>query len=218
MEDSRFDRLTGELAQRIERRQVVLGASTGLAALLATDIPHLVDAGKKKSRKKRKKKQGLCTSAYGQKLRCKPSQCCAPGSSTIAACTEIGFPTCCASSGLAHPLGTTCCSSYFHGIEGICTTDYPICCSGSLGGGCCLPNTTCCNAADFGGERFCCPAERPICCPLECCPVGDTCAGNFCASSVQRGDSRVPGSHPVSGQAPSASPPVTGNAFAEPAR
>jgi hypothetical protein len=172
MEDSQFDQLACKLAQRTERRHLVLGASAGLAALLATGTPDLVEAGKKKKRKKKKKQQkkkGMCTSAYGQKLRCKPNQCCDPGTSTIASCTEIGFPTCCASSGLAHPLGTTCCSSYYHGYEGACTTDYPVCCSGNVGGGCCLPNTHCCDPADFGGERYCCPTGT------TCDPVAWAC-------------------------------------------
>jgi hypothetical protein len=176
MEDSRFDQLTGELAQRIGRRRLALGAGAGLAGLFAAGLPAAIEAGKnkKKKRKKRKKKKNsMCTSAYGQKLRCKPDQCCDPGTSTIAACTEIGFPTCCASSGLAHPLGTTCCTSYYHGNEGTCTTDYPVCCSGTIGGGCCLPGTNCCDPDDFGGELFCCPTGTTCnAVDWECTPTG----------------------------------------------
>lgn len=221
MEDSRFDHLTSELSQRIERRRLALGAGAGLTGLFAAGFPSVIEAGKnkkkKRKKKKRKKKKQMCTSAYGQKLRCKPDQCCDPGTSTIAACTEIGFPTCCASSGLAHPLGSTCCTSYYHGNDGVCTNDYPVCCSGNTGGGCCLPNTSCCNVADFGGELYCCPVDRPICCPQECCPAGDTCDGNFCSSTV-RGRSSTAGSpRPAAGQQPGAAPAVAGKAFAEPA-
>ena len=179
MEDSRFDQLAGNVAQRMERRRLALGVGATVASLLATGLPDPVEAGKKKKRKKKKKKKkGMCTSAYGQKLRCKPNQCCDAGSSTIASCTEIGFPTCCASSGMAHPLGTTCCSSYFHGLGGVCTTDYPVCCSGSLGSGCCLPNTHCCDPAEFNGEQY-------------CCPIGTICdAGTWTCSPTGAGAAR----------------------------
>jgi hypothetical protein len=173
MEESRFDLLTSELSQRIERRRLALGSGAGLAALFAVGLPTATEAGKHKKKRKKKKKKGMCTSAYGQKLRCKPDQCCDPGSSTIAACTEIGFPTCCASSGLAHPLGTTCCTSYYHGNEGVCTTDYPVCCSGNSGGGCCsASHPVCCDTAIVEG---CCANEFPVCCAKRCCPAGDTC-------------------------------------------
>jgi hypothetical protein len=167
MNDSRFDLLTSELSRRIERRRLALGAGAGLAGLFASGFPSEIEAGKnkkkkrKKKRRKKKKKQ-MCKSAYGQKLRCKPNTCCDPATSTIAACTEIGFPTCCASSRMAYPAGTTCCNSYSEGLDGACPSDYPVCCPGTLGGGCCLPGTTCCDPADFGGE-------------LYCCPVGTTC-------------------------------------------
>ncbi|MDQ2653540.1 MAG: hypothetical protein M3Z20_10930 [Chloroflexota bacterium] len=187
MENSRFDQLTSELSQRIERRRLALGAGAGLAALFATGFPSVIEAGKnkKKKRKKRKKKKkkGMCTSAYGQKLRCKPDQCCDPGTSTIAACTEIGFPTCCASSGLAHPLGSTCCTSYYHGKEGICSTDFPVCCSSNVGAGCCSAAfPVCCDTRIIDA---CCPGDYPVCCSRYCCPAGDTCTPDgSCASLV----------------------------------
>lgn len=177
MEDSRFDQLTSELSRRIERRRLAVGAGAGLAGLFAAGFPSVIEAAKnkKKKRKKRrkKKKKQMCKSAYGQKLRCKPNKCCDPGTSTIAACTEVGFPTCCASSRLAYPAGATCCNSYPEGIYGACSTEYPVCCPGSIGGGCCLPGTNCCDPAEFGGELYCCPTGTTCNAQdFECTPTG----------------------------------------------
>lgn len=220
MEDSRFDQLTSELSRRIARRRLALGAGAGLAGLFAAGFPSVIEAGKNKKKKRRKKrrkkkKKQMCTSAYGQKLRCKPNQCCDPNTSTIAACTTRGYPTCCDSSRLAYPAGTVCCDSYPEGIDGACLPDYPVCCPGSIGGGCCLPGTSCCDPADFGGKLYCCTPDRPVCCPNECCAAGDTCAGNVCASSLRGRNAAASGPAPVAGRPPGATAAADGKAFSE---
>ena len=210
MEDSRFDQLTSELSRRIARRRLALGAGAGLAGLFAAGFPSVIEAGKKSKKKKRKKRKQkkkkqkqVCTTAYGQKLRCKPNQCCDPGTSTIAACTEAGYPTCCASSNMAHPLGTNCCTTYYEGIEGVCTPAFPVCCPGSIGGGCCLPGMNCCDPADFGGELYCCPAGT------TCNAVDFECTPNGAQAARQAPTPLMPGS-----RAERAAP--EGQAFSEP--
>lgn len=168
MESAKFDRLTGDVAQRIGRRTLAMGAAAGLLGPLGLSPIAIVEAGKKgKKKKKKKKTKGMCTSAYGKKLRC-ATRCCDAATSTIAACTDFEFPTCCASSGKAHPLGTKCCSSYYHGIDGVCSGDFPVCCSEIVGGGCCT-------------------SAYPVCCVYECCPSWDYCAADgYCGSSFLR--------------------------------
>lgn len=217
MEDSRFDQLTSDLANRLERRRVLLGAGVGLAALAAVGWPEISDAGKNKKRRKRKRKKlkkKRCTSAYGAKLYCKPDQCCDPATSTIAACTELGFPTCCASSGKAHPLGTTCCSSYYHGTNGACSTDYPVCCSQDVGAGCCTASyPVCCDTRIVDG---CCSNAYPVCCPNSCCPAGDTCTpSGDCASLANKAGAANAAPAPQRRNQPTATE-IEGHAFVEP--
>jgi hypothetical protein len=166
VESEKFDRLASKTAQRFGRRSVALGTLGGVLAHLGWTQAEWAEAGKKG--KKKKKNKGMCTSAYGQKLRCSPSLCCDPTTSTAAACTSLGFPTCCASTGKAHPLGTTCCPSFYRGVDGVCTSDYPTCCTEAVGGGCCS-------------------AAYPVCCVYECCASWDYCAfDGFCGSSFAR--------------------------------
>lgn len=208
MEPCRFDQLTSALAEPLTRRTLAAGLSGGLAAALGPAMQEPAAAGNKNKRRRKRKqrKKSRCTSAYGAKLRCKPNQCCDPATSTIASCTEVGFPTCCASSGKAHPLGATCCNSYFHGVEGVCTTDYPVCCSGDLGGGCCLPGTVCCDPAVTGG-RFCCAEAYPYCCPQQCCATNAGCDANgFCLPARQSASSASAGPAPVARPVSSALP------------
>ncbi|MFT4040277.1 MAG: hypothetical protein QM692_19005 [Thermomicrobiales bacterium] len=211
MEPDRFDQMTGALAESLHRRKLAAGLGGGLAAALGLVALESAEAAKNKRKKKRKRarrkwKKQRCRSAYGKKIHCRPQPCCDPATSTVAACTDIGFPTCCASSGKAHPPGATCCSSYFHGIDGICTTDYPVCCTGELGAGCCLPGTVCCDPAVTGG-RFCCSEAFPYCCPQQCCATNAGCDANgFCLPARQSASSASGAS---SGPAPVARPEPT---------
>ena len=166
MDPRHFDELVASLFGKVTRRQLAwragVGAIGGGAAALT------VSDAKVKKRKKKKKKRpssNLCRSFGNVLLECAPgSTCCEACSSTVAACSDPGFPVCCVSSGFSHPAGSRCCTSVSDGIEGACPPDAPGCCSSDVQGGCC-------------------PAEFPLCCEFDCCTFDDSCASDgFCLS------------------------------------
>lgn len=164
METSKFDELASAVSRRIARRTVTFGAAGGILAHLGLAEVQDVDAGKKK---KKKKKKG-CLTAFGKRIQCGGLVCCDPATSTLAACTDFGYTTCCGSTGSGHPPGSVCCGSFFQGFDGTCTSEYPHCCGESVGAGCCL-------------------AGYPVCCDNDCCVAGDSCAPDgFCMSTFRQ--------------------------------
>ena len=173
-----FDDVARQAADGSSRRSLV---RAGLGALGLTGLGLLTTpddaAAKKKKGKKKKRCKGERPVTCGQG--CCPSQ----------------YPNCCESA--SDPNAAT---------RNSCNPASYTCCSISLGGGSCPPNTKCCGptAAEFNEfgscaptSAVCCPAdtktdwcttEFPVCCIDDCCLSGEVCAdaeGNCPAGTSQ---------------------------------
>jgi hypothetical protein len=231
MDGNRFDAVARSVASVSSRRDA-LYALTGFAlAAVAGDTAEAKKKHKKKKKKKCKKfgatcgsnsaccqKQccfGTCINAgevccqtLGGPTNCPAGQvCCDPARSTDPGCAPPGFTVCCQSTGAAHPVNTTCCSSSAFGNGGACESPvFPHCCPPPIRACCEAGFPTCC--VDALGPYCCAPGF--VCCPTGCCAAAGTesssapqraLRGKVQERTVEAGDRASPNRRPLTPQA-----------------
>ena len=167
-----FDDVARQAAEGSSRRSLVragLGA-LGLTGLGLVALSADADAGGKGKGKKKGKK----------KKRCKAERPITCGSG----CCPSQYPQCCESA-----------SDPNQATRFDCNPSTYTCCSVSLGGGSCPPNTKCCGPTAAEDNEFgTCAPTAATCCPAsskgDWCPAGETCvdsSGNCPAGTTESG-------------------------------